>query len=524
MIGRHAAALLILSSALAAGCAESTGPDTGPVTLVISQSGDPGALNPAVTTSGGTHPVTDQIFNGLVGLDADLNPVPELAERWSVEDEGRTYRFDLRRDVVWHDGVPFTSADVKFTFEEALLKYHSRTRAALEHALAGIETPDPHTVVFRLHHPYGPLLQRLDVVEASIIPRHQYEGHDLLRGEPTRHPIGTGPFRFVRYDPGDRIVLERNPDYFRQGLPGVDRLVFRIFPNTSTGIAALESGEVDYTSSVPGPDVPRLRRTPGIAVVPGTGGSGGSVCQEVLIPNHARAPFSDLRVRRAFAHALDRPFLVERVYYGQGRPATGPISHLLAWAYTPDVRQYPHDPSLAQRLLADAGFPEQADGTRVAITFTHPANHARLGQAIRELVRSSGFDVRLQALDTNAAVEQTFVRKEFDLGFASFCNGADPDIGVRRVYVSSNIGPVPFSNGASYRNPRIDRLFDEAARASDRAIRREKYVEIQRVLADDVPYFWLIDSEGLRAYRTAFTGFRLWTGAFVEEVRPAVAQ
>jgi peptide/nickel transport system substrate-binding protein len=112
-----------------------------------------------------------------------------------------------------------------------------------------------------------------------------------------------------------------------------------------------------------------------------------------------------------------------------------------------------------------------------------------------------------------------FVKKSFDLGMASFCNGADPEIGVRRVYVSSNIGPYPFSNGAGYRNPRIDTLFDQGASSANRAERRAIYVEIQKILADDVPYFWLIDSEGLRAYRTAFTGFRLWTGAFAETVR-----
>lgn len=515
---------VVLAAACAGACGGGAPGREQPVTLVVSHGGDPGALNPAVTTSGNTHPITDQIFNGLVGLDQDLNPVPELAERWSIEDEGRTYRFSLRRGVQWHDGTPLTSADVKFTFEEALLKYHSRTRAALEGAFAGIDTPDAHTVVFRLHQPYAPLLQRLDVVEASIIPRHQYSGHDLLRGEPTRRPIGTGPFRFVSYAPGDRVILERNPTYFRAGLPGVDRLVFQILPNSSTSVAALESGQVDYIGSVPGPDIARLRRTPGIAVVAGTGGSGGSVCQDVLIPNLARAPFNDLRVRRAFAHAIDRRFLVDRVYFGQGRPATGPISRLLAWAYTPDVAQYPHDPARARLLLEEAGLKAAPDGTRLRVTFTHAANHQRLGQALREQLKGAGIALDLQALDFNAAVEQVFVRKQFDLGLASFCNGADPDIGVRRVYVSSNIGPYPFSNGASYRNARIDRLFAEGAAAPDRAARRAIYVEIQRMLADDVPYFWLIDSEGLRAHRTAFTGFRLWTGAFVETVRPAAGR
>jgi peptide/nickel transport system substrate-binding protein len=497
---------------------------SGRTTLVVAQGGDPGALNPAVTTSGSTHPVTDQIFNGLVGLDEALNPVPELASRWVIEDDGRTYRFTLRDGVTWHDGSPFTSGDVEFTFEQALLKYHSRTRAALEGLLLDVETPDARTAVFRLRRPYSPLLQRLDVVEASIIPRRQYEGHDLLSGEPTRRPVGTGPFRFVSYAQGSNLILERNPAYFRDGLPGVDRLVFRIFPNPAMAVAALEKGEVDYTGSVPGADAGRLRNTPGIAVVPGTGGSGGSLCQDVLIPNMTRPPFADLRVRRAFAHAIDRTFIVERVYFSQGTPATGPISRLLAWAYTPEIRQYPHDISEAARLLNEAGFPAKPTGERFAITFTHAANQQRLAQALRAQLSAAGITLNLRTLDFNAAVEQVFIKKDFDLGFASFCNGADPDIGVRRVYVSSNIGPYPFSNGAGYRNPRIDELFDLGATPSDRAERRRHYVEIQRILAEDVPYFWLIDSAGFRAYRTAFTGFRLWTGAFVETVRPAGAE
>lgn len=491
------------------------------MTLVVALNGDPGAMNPAVTTSGNTHPVTDQIFNGLVGLDENLSPVPELAERWTIEDGGRTYRFALRRNVMWHDGTSFTSADVKFTFEEALLKYHSRTRAALQDLLDRVDTPDEHTAVFRLRRPYSPLLQRLDVVEASIIPRHAYAGQDLLSGESTRRPVGTGPFRFVSYAPANRVVLERNPRYFRAGLPGVDRLVFRIMPTAGTAVAALEKGEIDYVGSVAGPDLDRLRNTPGIKVVAGTGGSGGSVCQDVLIPNLTRRPLDDVRVRRAITSAIDRQFIVDRVYFGQGRPATGPISHLLAWAYTSDVRQYPHDASAATRLLDDTGWRPGRDGVRFALTFTHASTQQRLAQALREQLKAVGIMLNLQTMDFNAAVDQVFVKKNFDVGMASFCNGADPDIGVRRVYVSSNIGPYPFSNGAGYRNERIDFLFDDASRMQDRQERRQRYVEIQKILADDVPYFWIVDSEGLRAHRTAFTGFRLWTGAFVEAVRPA---
>ena len=393
---RAAVICLLAATAFGVACTGSSSRSSAvPATLVVAQGGDPGAMNPAVTTSGNTHPVTDQIFNGLVGLDEQFNPVPELAERWSVEDEGRTYRFFLRQDVRWHDGTPFTSADVKFTFQEALLKYHSRTRAALEGLIDAIDIPDDHTVIFRLERPYSPLLQRLDVVEASIIPRHMYAGQDLLTGEATRRPIGTGPFQFVSYAPGDKVILERNRRYFREGRPGVDRLIFRIFQNPSTSVSALEAGEVDYVGAVPGPDTARLRRTPGIAVVAGSGGPGGSVCQDVLIPNLTRPPFNDVHVRRAVAHAIDKRFIVDRVYFGQGQPATGPISHALPWAYTPDVRQYP----LRSRTCCSPvcsmrpNQPPKTGGERFALTFTHvlqpPA--ARTGAA--RAAQSGGYHI-----------------------------------------------------------------------------------------------------------------------------------
>jgi peptide/nickel transport system substrate-binding protein len=494
---------------------------SAPLTLVVAQAADPGSLNPAITTSGNVHPITDQIFNGLVGLDGQLNPVPELAESWAIGDEGRTYTFALRRDVRWHDGEPFTSADVAFTFQQALLKYHSRTRAALAPILTSVDAPDAHTVVFRFRQPYGPLLQRLDVVEASIIPKHLFEGRDLLSNSANLSPVGTGPFRFAKYQKGEYVELRKNPAYFRREWPKLNRLVFRVLPESTTAVMALERGEVDYVPGVSGADIARLSATPGIIVTHSAGGSGGSFCQDVVIPNVTRPPFDRRDVRRAVYMALDRQFIVDRVYFNQGTPSTGPISRKLAWAYSDNVVRYPHDVAAAERLLDGAGYRRKSGGERFAITFTHPTAQARLGQVIREQLKQVGIAVTLEPLDFNASVEKTFVKKTFDLGFASFCNGPDPEIGVRRVYVSTNIGPIPFSNGAGYRNPQVDTLFDEAAALMDRGARAAVYAKLQRMLTEEVPYFWIIDSDGSRAYRSLFTGFRLWSGAFAETVRRA---
>jgi peptide/nickel transport system substrate-binding protein len=519
-VAAHVAAAAFVSAGLACGSAAPLPADPAS-TLVVAQNNDPGSLNPAITTSGNVHPVTDQIFNGLVGLDEQLNPVPELAERWEVSDAGRTYVFILRPGVRWHDGQPFTSADVKFTFERVLLEFHSRTRAALRNVLAGIETPDALTVVFRFKEPYAPLLQRLDVVEASILPKHLFEGTDILTAPANLEPVGTGPFRFVSYRKGEFVELARNPDYFRSGLPKIQRLVFRITPSTTTAVMALERREIDYLPSVPGSELPRLQAMDSLTIARAAAGSGGSFCQEVLIPNLSRPALSDLRVRRALYLALDRQVIVDRVYFGQGTPSTGPISRKLAWAYSPDVHPYSYNPHEAERLLDAAGLRRRAGEPRLAITFTHPTTASRLGQALRDQWKQIGVDLRLEALDFNASVEKTFVRKDFDLGFASFCNGADPEIGVRRVYGSDNIAPIPFSNGAGYKSDEADRLFQMAATTLDRPARARTYAALQRLLTQDLPYFWIVDSDGARAYRTGFSGFRLWTGAFAETVTEA---
>ncbi|RRR65686.1 MAG: ABC transporter substrate-binding protein [Candidatus Viridilinea halotolerans] len=496
--------------------AAEAGPVTGG-TLIVVQASDPGSLNPAITTGGPVHSVTDQIFNGLVGLDDDLNPVPELAESWTISDDGMIYTFTLRSGVTWHDGTPFTAADVKFSFEAGLLKYHARTKAALEHVLEAIETPDDLTVVFQLRQPYGPLLQRLDVVEASIIPQHIYAGKDLQNDPANLAPIGTGPFKFVVYARGERIVLERNPGYFRTGRPYLERVIFQIIPDNATALLALEQGEVDYMGSVPGADLEHLQALPDLQLVAGFGGSGGSLCQLTLIPNLTQAPFDQLAVRQAFAHALDRQFILDRVYFGQGSLATGPISSQMTWAYTSDVPAYGHDPAHAEELLDQAGLLRGADGTRFSIVFTHPSTFTRLGEVLREQLKVVGINLELEALDTPAAVDKVFVQKDFDLSVASYCNGSDPEIGVRRAYISSNIGPIPFSNGAGYANPAVDRLLDAAAALSERTERAALYATFQQQVVADLPYFWLIDAAGYRAYRSNFAGFRVSAGPFVEE-------
>ncbi len=477
--------------------------------VVVAVSADPGGLNPAVTTQGGVHLICGSIFSGLVAHDFNLNPVPDLAERWEVSPDGKTYTFHLAPGAQFHDGVPLTSEDVRFTFEQLLLKYHSRTRTSMGDNLRRILTPDPHTVVFEFDRPYAAFLQLVDVTNAPVMPKHLYEGTDPLTNPHNTKPVGSGPFKFQEWVKGDHLTLARNEKYFKRGRPYLDRVVYKVMPSTAMAAIAFEKGEVDYFLNPSPLDVGRLKNTGGFVVT--DKGREAYATVETMIPNLTRAPLSDLRVRRAVAHALDKKFLVDKLLFGMGEAATGPISRNLAWAYNPNVERYERDLALAGRLLDEAGHARGADGTRFRLKFVHASSYAKVAEAVRDQLREVGIAVDLQQMEFGAAVDAVYVKKDFDLGFASFENGPDPDIGVKRTVVSTNIGPIPFSNGAGYRNPKVDKLFSLAASELDSQKRAAYYFEAQDILVKDVAYFWLYEPKTASAYRDGLRGMYEWS-------------
>ncbi|MDX1523349.1 MAG: ABC transporter substrate-binding protein, partial [Anaerolineae bacterium] len=486
-------------------------------TAVIAINEDPGHFNPGITTGFNVHAVADSMFNGLVALDQNLNPEPDLAASWDISDDGTVYTFNLVPGVQWHDGAPFTSADVKYTFEEVLFNFHSRTKAGLGSVVQSIETPDEQTVVFTFTESYGPLLQRLDVTEAPILPKHIYEGTDPQEAPANLQPVGTGPFVFEEYVQGESVTLVKNENYFKPGLPYLDRLVFRLIPDDTTQLLALEEGEIDFVFRVPDPDVQRLRQLGTIDLVGSTTGAGGGNCIMTLTFNLEKEIFQDLRVRQAVAHAINRQQIVDQVLFGQGRVASAPISSGISFAHAAGVlNEYDYNPERAAQLLEEAGYPAGENGTRLTMDIIHFPQFNKYSEVMKQNLAEVGVELNVRPLDRAAAIDAIFGARDFDTNLISYCNGLDPDIGVRRMYVSDNIGNIPFSNGAAYVNERVDELFAEAGANANTAERSALYREVQQILADELPYWWLVESRFNSGYNANFNDFAVWTGQFAE--------
>ena len=498
-------------------------------TVVVAISADPGHLNPAITTSGATHTASELLYNGLIARDERGDPQPDLAESWTIEQNGALYRFRLRDGVTWHDGNRFTAADVKFSFDEVLLKYHARTKASMAGALAGIDAPDDRTVVFRFKQPYSPLLFQLDATEAPIVARHVYQGTDPQTNPANANPVGTGPFKIASYRKGAEIRMVRNPSYFRKGVPHLDEIVMRVVPDAGTQVLALENGEVDFLWGIPGPHLNRIKADARFRTAQTSYHPGGSNCIMTISFNLDRPILKDVRVRRAIARGLDGETFLRQVLFGEGRVATAPISSEIPWAHATGLAMPTHDRADAERLLDAAGWKKEreavrvargvpgiADGTRLTIDFLHFPAFTKYGELVRQQLGAVGIDVTLKPLEPAVFAPTVFKDRAFDTNVISYCNGPDPEIGVRRMYHSTQIGTAPFTNAAAYRSDRVDALFDRASVTVDRKGRTELYRQIQEIVVQDLPYFWLVETPTTRAWSARCGGFRAWTGLFAE--------
>lgn len=480
-------------------------------TIVAVIDTDPPSLNVAITNGATENRVAGTIFSGLIWIDLKWQPQPYLAESWTVSPDSRTYSFRLKRNVKWHDGKPFTSADVKFTFDEILAKYHPTSKAAFAH-VSSVETPDLYTVVVRMKEPFAPFLPLLSVWSAPILPKHLYEGTDIFKNPYNLRPVGTGPFKFQDWSRGDRIVVVRNDDYFESGQPYLDKIIFKMIPDVRARAIALETGQVDYIQDYffGRDDYPRLSRLKGLVFQP----DADVPANELLVFNVRKPPLSERNVRQAIAYAIDRSLIIQRVQAGLGSPGRSAIDSRLSWAYNPQVdyqKQYAYDPAKANALLDEAGFPRKADGSRFTLRVTFDIRRAGFlptAEIIRDQLRAVGIQVQLEGVERSVMVDKVFMNWDFDMTIQNLTTGGDPAIGIQRIYICKDIRKAPFVNASGYCNREVDDLFERGASLTTLAGRGEPYKKVQVILANDLPTLVLTEQAILDVARATLKG--LW--------------
>lgn len=510
---RNSAIYAAVAASVLFGAAPSSAQQTKPRigdSLVIGVTGDPGILNGAISSNFVEKMVSSNVMSMLIRLDRDFKPRPDLAKSWTISPDGLTYTFALQENVKWHDGKPFSSDDVKYTIEEVILPLHGRG-GTYKTIIDKIEAPDAKTVVIKLKAPFGPLMNALGY-DFFILPKHLYAGTDVANNPYNSKPIGTGPYKFTEWKKGSHVTLDRYPDYFVKGLPYLDRLIVQIIPDAAGRVTALESGEIDYLSyqNLPSSAVPRLKSNAKLTTSADGFESLASITMMTL--NIDSPVMKDVRVRRAIAYAIDKQVLVERADYNIGKPATGPIASS-SWAYEPNVEKYAHNLQAAAKLLDEAGYPLK-DGRRFSFRLVADGGvefNRKAGEILKEQLAQVGINLELQMVERNVALDRVYVKRDYDAFVHVFSTGADPAIDVSRLYVSSNVRPVNFTNGAGYKNPAVDAAFDEGQKAFNPEARSTAYKQAQKILTDDLPVIWLTEYGIVGIWSKRLQGLHTWS-------------
>jgi peptide/nickel transport system substrate-binding protein len=460
--------------------------------LVVAADSEPRNLNPAIVASNGVffvaskviEPLAEASFEGEDGLE------PRLATAWEGSPDGLSVTFRLRDGVTWHDGKPFTSADVAFSALSVWKPLQNLGRLVFAN-LEAVDTPDDHTAIFRFSTPTPfQLIRNALPVVTSVIPKHLYEGTDIAANPANNQPVGTGPFKFAEHRPGEYYRLTRNEAYWAEGQPKLDEIVYRVLPDRAAAAGALEADEIQLAafSQVPLADLDRISKVEGIVVH--SKGYEALTYQLVVEINHRRKELADLKVRQAIAHAIDRDFVVSTIFLGYAKPSTGIVPQNAPEFYEADVTTYPFDTAKANALLDEAGYARDANGVRFTLRLL-PAPYfsetRQFGDYLRQALAAVGIDAEIVNNDSAAHQKAVYTDHEFDLAVAPPVFRGDPAISTTILVKSGTPAGVPFSNQGGYANPEIDRIIEEANRTVDVAARTELFRQFQKLVADDLP-------------------------------------
>ncbi len=460
-------------------------------TLVIGSTQTPRHLNGAVQSGTATAMPSTQIFASPLRFDDKWNPQPYLAESWKLADDGKSLTLKLRKDAVFHDGKPVTSADVAFSIM-AIKANHPFT--TMMGPVDKVETPDAYTAVIRMGVPHPAIVLAMSPALCPILPKHIYGDGQDLKSHPrnTTDVVGSGPFRVTDFKPAQRVVLERFDKFFLPGKPYLDKIIISLTPDSASLMLGLERGDIQMVPFATLPtDLKRLANDPKVALTPK--GYDGIGALNWLAFNTAKKPLADVQVRKAIATALDKNFITKALMGGFATVSDGPLVASSPFA-VPDLVRYPFDLKKAGEMLDAAGYKAGGGGTageRFKLTIDYlpgvDDQQKNVAEYVRGQLKKVGITVEVRASADFPAWAKRLASHDFDMSMDTVFNWGDPIIGVHRTYLSTNIKPIVWTNTQSYANPKVDELLNTAGSLIDPTQRKAYYATFQKIVTDELP-------------------------------------
>jgi peptide/nickel transport system substrate-binding protein len=527
---RVAAALVVV---IAAACSGGERSGASNDLLIVGYDREPDTMNRFSTHI--LEDIQSCIIEGLTVTDEKMNVVPLLAAEVPTPENGGvvvhsdgtmdvTWR--IRRGIKWHDGVPFTSADIKFTVEAINSPDYNPESTDGFDRIESVETPDSLTAVVRYREVYAPYA--LQFVRGAL-PRHVLQGRDIDNAQDyNRNPLGTGPYRIVEWKSGEYVLLERVPNYWRgDSLPAIRRIVFRFIANTSTRMNQLRGGEVHVTALVPWDKYREVRDVPGLSIHRMPGNS----YEHVTLNERSVEAFRDVRVRRALTHAIDRELIVRTILDSLAPVIHGPIQ-AVSWAYTDQVVHYDFDPARARALLDSAGWSDSdndgirdRDGKRLAFTLITQAGFAvreNVSQALQRMWRDVGVDAQVRLVD-GTSISGLWFEGKFDAMLHWWHMPADPEL---TLFFAADRTPPNGRNINYVDDDSLTRLLYASDRTVDQPTRRRLLVAAQQRIADlavEIPLYNVTRLDAVPATLEGFTGNPTNAGIFWDVWRWRIA-
>lgn len=471
-------------------------------TLVVGSTQMPRHLNGAVQSGVATAMPSTQLFASPLRFDDKWNAQPYLAESWKLAEDGKSLTLNLRKNAVFHDGKPITSADVAFSIMAIKANHPFQTMMG---PVEKVDTPDAHTAIIRMSVPHPAIVLAMSPALCPILPRHIYGDGQDLKNHPRNSTdvVGSGPFKLVEFKPGQRVVMERFDKFFLTGKPYLDKVIVNLTPDAASLMLGFERGDIQMLPFVTLPtDLKRLAANPQVTLTPK--GYEGIGALNWLAFNLTKKPLSDLQVRKAIASAIDKNFITKALMGGFATPADGPIVASSPFAVS-DLVRYPVDLKKAAALLDAAGYKAGAGGERFKLTidFVPGADDQQknVAEYIRGQLKKIGIAVEVRASADFPSWAKRMAAHDFDMSMDLVFNWGDPIIGVHRTYLSSNIKPIVWTNTQSYNNPQVDELLNTAGGVLDPVKRKAYYATFQKIVTDELPIAFI----NVVPYHTAAT-------------------